>query len=274
MLLSFQSEGSDAGQAVDSLERLKSQTCALGIQLITEVNELSEWPEGVIGRRACNEELSVYADLLWIELSHYPQEILRKMRLRRIVLCADLTVDSSIIGGFTYEQDGTLYLEVSDVSEFAFYQRKIIHHELFHLIDAVDQYKSEESVYEDREWAALNPSDFKYVEGVDNGGRIGIWRISCNWPGFVTRYGMSSIQDDKAELFANMMTLPTWVEYLCQHDEMIRAKAVRMRQILAEFCTCADAEFWETIAERCQENSVGARGGDTMEILRNEKVER
>jgi hypothetical protein len=128
-------------------------------------------------------------------------------------------------------------------------------------------------MYADPEWEALNPPGFKYeLERVDTK-MAGSWHISCNFPGFVTRYAMCSVEDDKAEVFANMMTLPTWVECLSGADRTIRSKVSRMREMLADFCACADGNFWEAVLKAREKSSVNARGGNTMEILRKEEVE-
>jgi len=52
-------------------------------------------------------------------------------------------------------------------------------------------------------------------------------------PGFVSPYSMSSIQEDKAEVFARLMEDPTALAEMASKDAVIRAKVERMKQLVA-----------------------------------------
>lgn len=273
LLVSYQSVDSEDDERV--IGRLRRWSSQCGIDLVTELTSLPEWPEGISGHQPSLAELGAYVRLLSSEIDLYPIELLQKTGLRRIVLCRDLIVDLTPRGGLAHKHDGTLFLETVRGASVPIYQMKTIHHELFHMIDIVDAYADGELVYEDREWAALNPDGDKAYQGETDAIRTDDkrWHLSIEWPGFLTHYSSVDVAEDKAEVFANMMTLPSWVNYLGGCDSIVNAKIEYVKRITSELCECVDAAFWDKVSVRREEGGMNRGGDDTRDLLQRKAVE-
>ena len=68
--------------------------------------------------------------------------------------------------------------------------------------------------------------------------------------GFLEPYSTSGLEEDKAEVFANMMVAPDYVKQRAASDPVIRAKVARMKELLADFCPNMNKEFWERVEQR------------------------
>jgi hypothetical protein len=68
--------------------------------------------------------------------------------------------------------------------------------------------------------------------------------LPTNAEGFLTRYSMSEVAEDKAEVFSHMVTDYRAVEKRAACDGVVRAKVSRMREIVEAFCPQVDAAWW------------------------------
>lgn len=255
--------------------RLRHWAGQHNIDLVTEVSSLTSWPEGIEGRQASSQELSTYAALLYSELALYPPEVFKKLQLRLVVLCSDLAVDQTPRGGVVFKEDNVLFLEAARGVSYPSFRKKTIHHELFHMLDVVDSYREDGLVYADQTWAALNSGGDDAYQGETDDLRKDLdwWRLSIAWPGFLTHYSIVDVGEDKAEVFANMMTLPVWIDYVRSRDEVVNRKIVRMKSIAKRFCGCLDDAFWERIEQHRAQDDVNLRIDGAQELLRRRAVE-
>jgi hypothetical protein len=160
------------------------------------------------------------------------------------VLCSELSFAGQRRNAIPDYEHDTLYLDVKRGSWDTPYLRKVIHHEFFHVID----YRDDGRVYQDERWMALNPDNFQY----GTGGRTAqdVQKTSVltkSYPGFLNHYSTTGVEEDKAEIFANLIVDFEYVEERCQTDAAIRAKVEQMKVLLAAFCPEMNDDFWEKV---------------------------
>ena len=195
---------------------------------------------------AAADEASVrsYASIFAFEMAMYPPEVIRKSRLKAVVFCKNLSFAGQHRTAVPDFEHDTLYLDVTRGRHDDRYVRKVIHHEIFHIIDLRDDGR----LYEDERWAGLNPPGFKYGPG---GAKLQddptVTTTGKDEPGFVNRYAASGVEEDKAEVFAHMMVEPKAVAARLEKDKYVRAKVERMRELLSAFSAQMDDDFWAAV---------------------------
>ena len=107
----------------------------------------------------------------------------------------------------------------------------------------------------DEQWAALNPPGFKYGGGGKSAqGEQNASILTDKVPGFLTLYATTGVEEDKAVVFANLLVDFAYVEKRARKDQVLRAKAERMRELLAAFCPEMDEAFWKTVRNTKRNN--------------------
>jgi hypothetical protein len=96
----------------------------------------------------------------------------------------------------------------------------------------------------DHAWLALNPDGFRYGRGGRSMRAPSAGAFTRDVPGFVTRYATSALEEDKAELFAFMLTEPAAVASLAESDAVLARKVARMKQLVVELSADAGEGFW------------------------------
>jgi Putative zinc-binding metallo-peptidase len=190
---------------------------------------------------AQSPDLDRYCTVLAQEFLLYPPGLIRRSRLTQIVLCHALSYNGQTRAAVPDFEHDTLYLDVLNGSYSSIYQRVVIHHEFFHIID----YQDDGEVYSDERWARLNPRPFKYGKGgemMQDDHRSG---LPSDVPGFVTGYATSGVEEDKAETFAHMMTIYADVSKRAATDAVIDKKMSAMKVLLAKFCPDMNEAFWD-----------------------------
>jgi hypothetical protein len=199
--------------------------------------------------RATNAETAQvdrYGTVLAQEFLLYPPDFIRRSRLKRIILCRDLSFDGQDRAAVPDFEHDALYLDVIASDSSRLYERSAIHHDFFHMID----YRDDGQVYADEQWAKLNPATFQYGDGGVN--MQGDPRSGVPWdkPGFLNRYATSGVEEDKAEIFAHMMTEYALVGKRAATDDVIYKKMSAMKALLAKFCPDLNEIFWDELSHR------------------------
>ena len=141
--------------------------------------------------------LEPYLRMLLGELGRHPDSVLRNSGLRRIVLVKNIIVGRRHAGGCANSPLGTVCLDPRFYTGRA-HDGNAVQHELFHMVWA----KVCGSGCQDPRWMELNPTGFTYhPAGPDVQFDSGLTHPS---PGFVSSYGMTSPEEDQAEVFAAM----------------------------------------------------------------------
>ena len=89
-------------------------------------------------------------------LNRYNQKFLKKINLKYIVLCEDLSISKINTSGILDNVMKTLILDVKFNQN---YFERVIHHEVFHIIN--DSYKE---LFDEKVWSNYNNKNFKYAE--------------------------------------------------------------------------------------------------------------
>ena len=130
-------------------------------------------------------------------LDRYDQKFLKKINLKYIVLCEDLSISKINTAGIPDNIMKTLILDIKfDESYF----ERVIHHEVFHIIN--DSYKE---IFDEKIWTNFNVDEFKYAKCSTCTDKLGLDTYS-NTSGFFTEYSKSTASEDMAEVFSHLMT--------------------------------------------------------------------
>ena len=61
-------------------------------------------------------------------------------------------------------------------------------------------------------------------------------RLSTETPGFLSRYSTSAVEEDKAEVFAFLVTAPEQVRSIMDRDVVVRAKVAAIARQVGKVC--------------------------------------
>jgi hypothetical protein len=194
------------------------------------------------GKAAAPKAVQRYARLLHTEFGGYPPSAVRRTGLKRIVLCADLSFGGQKRTAIPDFEHDTLYLDIERASYDRNYQIQVLHHEFFHVIDYADDGR----VYEDKDWASLNPSDFAYGSGGRNAQDVADTNVLTDrYPGFLNHYSTTGVEEDKAEIFARLIIQPSIVKQRAESDPVLHAKIEKMESLVRAFNDEMNEDFWE-----------------------------
>ena len=129
-------------------------------------------------------------------LNKYDQVFLKKINLKYIVLCEDLSISNINTAGIPDNVMKTLILDIKFNEK---YFERVIHHEVFHIIN--DSYKD---IFDESAWSRFNLTDFKYAECSTCTNKLGLETYN-NTKGFFSEYSQSTASEDMAEVFSHLM---------------------------------------------------------------------
>ena len=138
-------------------------------------------------------------------LSRYPKNFLKKINLKYIVLCEDLSISGIGTAGIP---DNVMKTLIVDIKFNKKYFERVLHHEVFHIIN--DSYRE---IFNEKIWSSFNPLGFNYAECSTCTKKIGLdTYLKTN--GFITEYSRSTASEDMAEVFSHLMygTLPEEID--------------------------------------------------------------
>ncbi len=194
------------------------------------------------GRQATQEAINHFVPILAGEWNLYPAELIKKTGLRRIILCEKLSYAGERRTAIPDFEHLDYYLDVREARYDEPYERHCIHQQLFYLID----WCQGGYPYSDDGWSALNPKGFKYGTGGENAqGDYTAVMTDDSLPGFMNKYSMTGVEEDKAEMYAYMVVEINTVEKRAATDKVIRAKMQRIKEILDKVCSKVDESFWD-----------------------------
>ena len=129
-------------------------------------------------------------------LDRYDQKFLKKINLKYIVLCEDLSISKINTAGIPDHIMKTLILDIKFNQD---YFERVIHHEVFHIIN--DTYKS---LFNEKIWSEFNVKGFKYAKCSTCTDKLGLDTYKKT-DGFFTEYARSTASEDMAEVFSHLM---------------------------------------------------------------------
>ena len=129
-------------------------------------------------------------------LDKYDQKFLKKINLKYIVHCEDLSISKINTAGIPDNVMKTLILDIKFNEK---YFERVIHHEVFHIIN--DSYKE---LFNEKLWSNFNIKEFKYAECSTCTNKLGLDTYKKT-DGFFTEYSTSTASEDMAEVFSHLM---------------------------------------------------------------------
>ena len=135
-------------------------------------------------------------EIIQKNLSKYNQAFLKRINLKYVVLCEDLSISNINTAGIPDNVMKTLILDIKFNEK---YFERVIHHEVFHIIN--DSYKD---IFDESAWSGFNLTDFKYAECSTCTNKLGLETYN-NTKGFFSEYSQSTASEDMAEVFSHLM---------------------------------------------------------------------
>ena len=144
------------------------------------------------------KNLEIKYKIISNSLERYSSNYLKRINLRYIVLCENLSISELYTAGIPDNIMKTLILDIR-FNENHF--ERVIHHEVFHII-----YLQHKDIFNDKDWIKFNNSKFKYAECSTCTKNIGLERYE-DTKGFLTEYSKSTASEDMAEVYSHMIFL-------------------------------------------------------------------
>ena len=126
----------------------------------------------------------------------YSKEFLKKINLKYIVLCEDLSISGINTAGIPDTMMRTLILDINFNQK---YFERVIHHEVFHIIN--DSFKE---FFDENVWSSYNPAQFSYAKCSTCTNKLGLDTF-LKPNGFISEYSQSTASEDMAEVFSHIM---------------------------------------------------------------------
>jgi len=144
-----------------------------------------------------NENLDNRFLLIKKNLDLYNEKFLKKINLRFIVLCQNLFISKINTAGIPDYKKRTLILDLTFNEK---YFERVIHHEVFHLIQ-----DSFPKIFNEEIWSNFNKKNFKYAKCSTCTDKLGL-DIYNNTNGFLTEYSKTIPSEDMAEVYSFLIT--------------------------------------------------------------------
>lgn len=171
------------------------------------------------GTRPSDSVVATVASALRDHLARYPRSFVQSLGFERVVLIEGGKHKGVPMGGFVMSPAGALF-----ATPRLFSSQRGMSHELFHFID----YRLVS--LQAGNWSALNRPGTQYGAGgravvaQHVGAAAKLQETRRDLPGFVSLYAMSAPEEDRAELFAVMVTQPSTARDLARSDAVIANK--------------------------------------------------
>ena len=154
-------------------------------------------------------------------LNRYSKEFLKKINLKYIVMCENLSISGINTAGIPDHLMKTLIIDLKFNEK---YFERVIHHELFHIIN--DGFKD---LFDDDKWKKFNELNFKYADCSTCSKKLGLDTYE-NTIGFFTEYSMTTPSEDMAEVYSHLIT----GNYKNSNDIILNKKINFIKDILKE----------------------------------------
>lgn len=170
-----------------------------------------------------NEAIEKKFNLIEKNFNKYDSTFLKKINLKYIVLCENLTVSEISSAGVPNYKMRTLIIDIKFNKK---HFKRVMHHEVFHIIN--DSYKN---FFDEKEWKKFNTSEFKYAKCSTCSDKLGLSLLG-NTQGFLTEYAMSTPSEDMAEVFSFLITDSEKIKNKALKDPILEKKITYIKKNL------------------------------------------
>ena len=154
--------------------------------------------KNIVCSNSNKRDLEVKYKIIHNNLSRYSYDFLKKINLKYIVMCENLSISELYTAGIPDNVMKTLILDIKFNED---YFERVIHHEVFHVMHL--QHKE---VFNEEEWIKFNNSKFKYAQCSTCTKNISLEKYQIT-NGFFTEYSKSTASEDMAEVYSHMIFL-------------------------------------------------------------------
>jgi len=175
---------------INTKNKLKYFYAARPFQLGTQKNIVCSNPN--------KKDLEIKYKIIHKNLNRYSYDYLKKINLKYIVMCKNLSISELYTAGIPDNIMKTLILDIKFNEK---YFERVIHHEVFHIIHL--QHKN---IFNEDEWIEFNNFGFKYAECSTCTKNISLEKYQ-ETDGFFTEYSKSTASEDMAEVYSHMIFL-------------------------------------------------------------------
>ena len=175
---------------INTKNKLKYFYAARPFQLGTQKNIVCSNPN--------KKDLEIKYKIIHKNLNRYSYDYLKKINLKYIVMCKNLSISELYTAGIPDNIMKTLILDIKFNEK---YFERVIHHEVFHIIHL--QHKN---IFNEEEWIEFNNFEFKYAECSTCTKNISLEKYQ-ETNGFFTEYSRSTASEDMAEVYSHMIFL-------------------------------------------------------------------
>ena len=130
-------------------------------------------------------------------LDKYSKKFLKKINLKYIVMCENLSISGINTAGIP---DHLMKTIIIDLKFDERYFERVIHHELFHIIN--DGFKD---LFNEEEWKNFNDKNFKYADCSTCTKKLDL-NTYRNTKGFFSEYSKTIPSEDMAEVFSHLIS--------------------------------------------------------------------
>ena len=153
-------------------------------------------------------------------LDRYSLGFLKKINLKYIVLCENLSIAGINTAGIPNNKTRTLILDIKFNKN---YLERAIHHELFHIIN--DNFKE---LFDEHDCKSSHKISFKYSDCSTCNDNWNLDQLD-DGSGFFTEYAKSTISEDMAEVFSHLIF---YQEEINIKDPIIKNKILFIKKII------------------------------------------
>ena len=159
--------------------------------------------------------------IIFKSLNRYSAEFLKKINLKYIVMCENLSISGINTAGIPDHVMKTLIIDLKFNEK---YFERVIHHELFHIIS--DGFKD---LFNEEKWKKFNDPNFKYANCSTCSKNLGLDTYK-NTNGFFTEYSMTIPSEDMAEVYSHLIS----GNYKTSNDKILNKKIKFIKDKLNE----------------------------------------
>jgi hypothetical protein len=154
--------------------------------------------KNIVCSNANKKDLDKKYKIIHKNLNKYTFNFLKKINLKYIVMCKNLSISELYTAGIPDNVMKTLILDIKFNED---YFERVIHHEVFHIAHL--QHKN---IFNEEEWIKFNNSKFRYAECSTCTKNISLEKYQVT-NGFFTEYSKTTASEDMAEVYSHMIYL-------------------------------------------------------------------
>ena len=158
-------------------------------------------------------------------LNLYNSNFLKKIKLKYIVFCENLLISGINTGGIPDNKNRTLILDINFKQK---YFERMIHHEIFHMIQ-----NSHSNVFDENKFSSFNKASFNYAKCSTCTDKLNL-DLYKDTNGFLTEYSKSIPSEDMAEIFSFLMTDKNIIKEKIKNDKILSNKVNYIKFSLAK----------------------------------------